>query len=326
MTTLEKCKFLKENFHKLPVKDQDFAKDLATKGLKYQQSTPKQIYWIDNFVAVIEGKQPSFPNKEAVQVGGFQKVVELFDLAKKNLKWPKVILSCMGTPVYLSVAGPTAKNPGWINVKGEGAYPVGAWYGRVNPTGSWHPGKDATPDFLEALTDLLTEFGENPAEVAKKYGKLTGNCCFCNSGLTDPRSTAAGFGPTCAKNYGLYPEWKKAADLLKNSAETAQKYQTPLPSFSDAMSKTVSKFADVMAKNLDEKITKDLNEPYALDVLDDKGNLMTLPKTENEPDAPGFVALRSCYLCGKPFCQELAEVPEEYHVCPACKAEMGEPQ
>jgi hypothetical protein len=122
-------------------------------------------------------------------------VIELFNKAKEHLKYPKIVLQCMGLPVYLSIAGQGSKNPGWINVMGEGSYPNREWYGRVNPTGSWHPGKGVSPQMLESLTELLTEFGTDPAGVAKKHGVLTGNCCFCNSKLTDPRSTAAGFGP-----------------------------------------------------------------------------------------------------------------------------------
>jgi hypothetical protein len=48
-----------------------------------------------------------------------------------------------------------------------------------------------------------TELAQHPAETAAKNGKLTGNCCFCTSALTDKRSTEVGYGPTCAANYGL---------------------------------------------------------------------------------------------------------------------------
>lgn len=38
---------------------------------------------------------------------------------------------------------------------------------------------------------------------AALHGKMTGKCCFCNSPLIDQKSTDVGYGPVCAKHYGL---------------------------------------------------------------------------------------------------------------------------
>lgn len=46
-------------------------------------------------------------------------------------------------------------------------------------------------------------------EDAAKFGQLYGTCTFCWRELTDERSIAAGYGPTCAENRGL--PWGEAA-------------------------------------------------------------------------------------------------------------------
>ena len=49
----------------------------------------------------------------------------------------------------------------------------------------------------------LLAFLANPEATAKAYGKLTSNCSFCGKELSDERSIRAGWGPTCAENFGL---------------------------------------------------------------------------------------------------------------------------
>jgi len=59
---------------------------------------------------------------------------------------------------------------------------------------------------LKTNTRLLTLLGDiaaNPAAAAKSYGALMGRCSFCNLPLTDAGSVAVGYGPICAKHYGL---------------------------------------------------------------------------------------------------------------------------
>jgi hypothetical protein len=90
----------------------------------------------------------------------------------------------------------------------------------------------AQPEFLQVLTSLLVEFGLNPAGVAKAYGKLMGNCCFCGLKLTDPKSVAAGYGPICAEHYGLSAEYTKAwkrAESKETELETVVTYSTVVP-------------------------------------------------------------------------------------------------
>ena len=150
-----------------------------------------------------------FKNKTAhmpktVEVGDFSGVVQLFKTGGQNLRFPKIRLALeTGEPIVLSVAGPKSKCPGMINVTDGGAFENNIWYGRVSPTGTWNNNKAISPITMSSLTALLTALATDPAATAAKYGKLTGQCCFCSKPLTDARSVNVGYGSTCAKNYSL---------------------------------------------------------------------------------------------------------------------------
>jgi len=164
-----------------------------------------------HIVCPVVAPAPIAPVAPVVEVGSFAGVINLFAAAKAHLKYPKITLSCEGERVTLSVAGPTSKAPGSVNVVGEGRYPNREWFGRVSPNGEWVPSRSGSA-LLAPLTALLTEFAANPAKVAKEHGRLTGSCCFCNKTLglgEDKRSIVVGFGPVCADHFGLKAEWLK---------------------------------------------------------------------------------------------------------------------
>ena len=94
------------------------------------------------------------------------------------------------------------------------------WFGRILRDGTFEPSRknDAPAELLPALRD----FAAKPAQVAAAHGRLTGRCCFCNSGLDDPRSTAEGYGPTCAKHFGLPWGGKRAAAPVTAATVTAE--------------------------------------------------------------------------------------------------------
>jgi hypothetical protein len=115
-------------------------------------------------------------------------------------KFPKIALrTAAGTPVVLSLAGERSKSPGSVQVTDGGKFGDNVWYGRVEPSGAWIGGRDASPDVLE----LLRAFAADPQGVATAYGRETGECCFCQAELTDERSVLQGYGPICAQRYSL---------------------------------------------------------------------------------------------------------------------------
>ena len=216
MTNVEQ---LKQNLGKLSPRDRDFANSLLDGFSRYGSLTPKQLFWVDKLNARVNAPQPAAVK---IAVGSMKGVIALFDHAKQHLKHPKITLSLNGSPVTLAIAGAQAKAPGSINVMGEGKFPNREWFGRISPEGEWSPSRalDSDATKRDALLALLTEFANNPADVAKKFGILTGNCSFCMRPLSDDRSVAAGFGPICADHYGLTEEWKSAVHNQKQAELT----------------------------------------------------------------------------------------------------------
>jgi hypothetical protein len=220
----------------------------ATKGL-----TLKQSFWFGKMA----GKHGGKPQEEAAPVpapivGQFEGVYTLFAKAKEHLKFPKINLKLAdGSSVVLSMAGPKSKKPGVINVTNGGKFkaPGSKWYGRVNTDGSMETPGSHAPEF-EEVKAVLKSLAAEPAKVAAEHGKLSGHCCFCNHKLTDKdKSTAVGYGPTCAKNFGLYAEWKAG----ENFFETVAKATSGLDE------------AALTAVGLKETIIKELTKPFPVE-------------------------------------------------------------
>jgi hypothetical protein len=172
----------------VPADKLSFARDLVAKGGKWNLSE-KQLYWV---------RKLSQPKKSAEAIGNLQKLNELFARAQDHLKRPSVTLVIDGKHVRVKKATEASKYFGQIQVVSTGGF-GGPYYGRVTQDGTFVPGRDELPSLVETLRRLAAE----PAKVAAEHGKLTGMCCFCGRGLDDDRSTAVGYGPVCAKHYGL---------------------------------------------------------------------------------------------------------------------------
>lgn len=155
----------------------------------------KQWYWVERLAR---------PQQQE-QLPSFSGVLQLFGKAMVNLKHPKIRLAFGDNrdPLCLALAGPRSRYTGSIMLTDGSGY-GGTYYGRVSPEGvAVLNDRTLTPNAKQELVRVLTALAERPAEVAAEYGRLTGNCCFCMRALSDERSTAVGYGPTCATNYGL---------------------------------------------------------------------------------------------------------------------------
>ena len=138
-----------------------------------------------------------------------QGIRSLFDKATAKLKRPAIVLDADGRALRLYVAGQAWKFPGSVveTTKASKRY-----VGRIDLNGNYLP-SPAWP--LQApVLDTLKALSDDPAGTAAAYGKATGNCCFCTIPLTDPRSVGVGYGPICAKHYGLPWGVKKEAGFL----------------------------------------------------------------------------------------------------------------
>ena len=136
-------------------------------------------------------------------VGDLSRIVTMFDTARQNLRHPAIVLDGF----RVNIAGGRAREPGSLTVTGVertspsrfGRGMTRQYFGRVTRAGVWEPSRGAP----EGLGAKLRAFAADPAGQAAEYGRLHGSCCFCNRTLTDERSTAVGYGPDCAENYGL---------------------------------------------------------------------------------------------------------------------------
>lgn len=195
---------------KLPSKDQTFAQSLLDQYVKNNGLSEKQ--W--PYVTALAEATMSQPEQRTSQVGSMKGLIALFNVTNGKLKYPKITLYLGDTVIQLKVAGSQSKTPGHIVASNGASWSSGSniYFGNVSPDGQFAPGLSKQAKEIQGmLEDLLTQLSEDPALVATEYGKKTGNCCFCTSPLTDARSTAAGFGQTCAKNWGLADQWKAAS-------------------------------------------------------------------------------------------------------------------
>jgi hypothetical protein len=191
---------LRANLAALPANDQGFAQSLidqsAARGL-----SEKQMLWVNKLALRATGTAPA---PQAVTVGDFAGVIALFATARAHLKHPRIRLQTeAGQKVALAVAGENARRPGTVNVTDGRPFGEGTWFGRVTPEGAWEVSSKVDAATATSVSALLTALASNPAGTAAHYGRLTGNCCFCNRTLTDERSTDVGYGPICADRFGL---------------------------------------------------------------------------------------------------------------------------
>lgn len=197
------CKELTDAEFPVDPNSKQFVKELVQKFQKYQSLSEKQEYWLRFHYSKALGLTQA-PEKVVTEVGSMAGVVTMFNHAKQHLKYPKIELQDEeGNRVVLKMAGQTAKAPGTINVTDGGAFGQGWWFGRVTADGKFEQNSKAPVDRVALVSKLLRALSKDPAGVAGAHGHLTASCCFCNTHIETDESLAVGYGPVCAKNFGL---------------------------------------------------------------------------------------------------------------------------
>jgi hypothetical protein len=158
--------------------------------------SPARYYWIHRMASI--GQKPA---PVAVRSFDMGKLLTMFKRAAVTLKRPAIVLDVDGSEVKVSLAGERSRYTGQIMV--ASATYGGAYYGRIDTDGKFYEGRDKS----DKVVNLLCAMQDSPEKAAAEYGRLTGKCCFCNKALSDEKSTAVGYGKTCAKNFGL--SWGK---------------------------------------------------------------------------------------------------------------------
>lgn len=183
---------------KLNAHSQSFAESLILQYESRGRLSDRQWHFVQELA-----RRADEPAPEATDVGSVKGVVDLLERASQHLKRPAVIVRANDRDLRLNIAGANAKVPGSINVCSLGGYDDRKWYGRVTREGQFEPSRKFDETTQTAIAAALRAMANDPAKAAAEYGHLTGVCCFCRHKLDDPRSTAFGYGKTCAGHYGL---------------------------------------------------------------------------------------------------------------------------
>lgn len=170
--------------------ESEFGRSLAEKFTRFGWSL-NQRRWAHYLVWYAQ--QPTSP---PAVTAGLKSIVELLDHAAKSLQYPRLSFEVGGRTVQLARAGANSRAPGSINVTDGRGYGRNTWYGRIDRDG-------ATTIADSAILAFLSDFATDPARKAAEYGRSSGCCCFCATTLTDERSTRVGYGPVCAKKFGM---------------------------------------------------------------------------------------------------------------------------
>lgn len=146
-----------------------------------------------------------------VQIDGSPIVKFLLAAQERGLKYPKArfLAPDRKSELRLSVAGETSKFPGSVQVKLDGI-----WLGRIEPSG-YVAGRLVNES---AILATLATVAADPAKAAKEYGAVMGRCSFCDKSLTDEGSVEVGYGPVCARKYGLPHKPKGTKELVEVAA------------------------------------------------------------------------------------------------------------
>lgn len=194
--------------------DRKFAASMATQFWQKGDLSPKQTEWVGKLLDRANNPAPApaaEPAQPAQRIGELGGILALFNRAKEHLARPAIVLlhdpEVVSTDKMcrLTVAGPAAREPGCLFVTSfEKRYDgKRTYYGRVSLNGSFVPSPSGTPELTAQLTTVLRLLASDPARTAAEHARLTGRCCFCHKTLEDERSTAVGYGETCAGHFGL---------------------------------------------------------------------------------------------------------------------------
>ena len=182
---------------KLSERDRSFAGDLVANFRRWGRLSEKQLQWVDTLTQ--RATSPA-PVPQAAVTVDVQRIQDLFDRAATKLRRVRIALQdAAGNPVVMARAGQQSKYAGQIMLTDGRPFGENKFYGRIDTDGKFYPTRHAGKDVVA----LVSEFAANPEEVAGRYGRLTGGCCFCVRPLKDERSLSVGYGPICADRFGL---------------------------------------------------------------------------------------------------------------------------
>lgn len=220
--------------------DYEFAKSLIEQAHNKGYLSSSQWYWVHKLTET--AKTPSVDAQGNIQkeiaadmkahdklfdigygtqyVGSNEKLVALFKNTESHLMQPMIVVPLVNSPgsyglIFQLMKG--GKFPGSIGVYRTVAPNhsvakawrrfVGWWNGLALTFGK------GDHKLTDEFAKIMTAMSEDPVNLMASAGKISGKCCYCNSPLEDSKSLAVGYGPVCAKHWGLLWGGKAAAKV-----------------------------------------------------------------------------------------------------------------
>lgn len=196
---------LNKRHPELSQKDRSFAVSLVDQFLKKTTLSEKQWVWVEALADKIEAKDvPVFADvvSEPEPQVSYAAIHALLASAGKKLKWPSIEVKVNNLRTKFQFGYTYGPFMNKVRV-----YVNGGTYGTIDQPGQFVAsgyGIGAhNAEKIAILKRFMAQFAADPAGVMAEAGKQAGRCCMCGKGLEDPKSLAVGYGPVCAKNYGL---------------------------------------------------------------------------------------------------------------------------
>lgn len=198
----------KQHFHLWRLNEQ--AKANAAKKGAVESSTPVANSQVPaslpiNNAIPISSYAPTYQSTTVLpgrKIGKVSKIIDLFNMSAKKLKNPKIRFYDEETEQCFFLVLPK-------NTRYRGEYLAiytqrySEYIGKMTYDGEFIPfrgSKEKTRDIVEANLKELAQF---PIEKVRAYGHKFNHCCFCGKELSDAESVKMGYGPICAKHFGL---------------------------------------------------------------------------------------------------------------------------
>jgi hypothetical protein len=193
---------LKTEYVRLSAKDQTFALSLLQQQARTGGLSNRQWPWVKKLVDRLDHPQETSGPRN---LGDQTQLRAMFATAGEKIKFPHLLLrhdrDGYAETLKVWIAGARSMQPGSFSVTTTAV--AREWLGRVMQDGTWTPGHTRTAAEYDSVASLLSELIAAPHAFLASNGKSAGACCYCGTELTDARSVEAGYGPTCAKKWGL---------------------------------------------------------------------------------------------------------------------------
>lgn len=179
------------NHEQLAPRDENFAIDLISTFINSGALSAKQWDWVEKLNERVEGVKPLYGDFSAIQVA--------FHLAGEHIKFPKVrLLTEEGRYVQLNFYPETKTIK--VFVDGWQGHGYRKFAGTIEDNMVKPYSRDRLTDDVYAAIETLAN---DPIGASKAFALKLGVCIYCGHRLSDDTSKHHGYGPICAKHYGL---------------------------------------------------------------------------------------------------------------------------